>query len=514
MMQVIPLPNHFIQGSGFFTVDRDVKMNYSAEFEESARIFQDFVMENVQIRLEKSQYANINFLLDLGLDNEGYRITITTEALTLYARTNHGAFYGIMTLMQLSKTENGTLRFPETEINDHPRFSHRGLLLDTARHFFSKTTVLHLIDLISTLKFNVFHLHLSDDQGWRMEIESYPKLYQIGSRRRGTMAGKQFVSYPSDNGYYTKQDLREIVAYAQSKYIEVIPEIDIPGHSEAMIAAYPILQCGDHVTEVKCSFGISPNILCAGNPKVYEILESVLREIMEIFPSRFIHLGGDEVPTEAWSHCPKCAAKMKEEHLHSVNELKTHFINHFCQFLRAHGKTAIVWNDCIHPQLDETAVIQHWKPFSRTKTAKEASRGRQVILSDFLRVYLDYPYTMTPLQKTYLYEPELKGADPSQIIGIEAALWTEWINDERKLEFQLFPRLVAVSETAWTMKQKKNYRGFLTRLQIFVSWLDQKGITRAKGKEQKPFILARIIKTIAWIRNKDWEWKKNNPSEK
>jgi len=514
-MNVIPLPNKYKINSGYFIIDSNSKINYSHELESSALYFSNFISKLGNVVIEKTKYASINFVLDFELAEEQFVLKITEELFTLSARTNKGAFYGVQTLIQIFHYQDGILKLPCLEIDDIPAFSYRGFMLDVARHFFDKNEVFRLIDLISFHKFNFLHLHLTDDQGWRIEIEKYPLLTEIGSKRKSTTLKSKKLDDKIHQGYYSKDDLKAIVTYAKNKNVEVIPEIDMPGHMNALIASYPYTSCTNEEIEVRSRWGISKHILCAGNEQVYTMLEDILLELFEIFDSKYIHIGGDEVPKDSWKKCRKCQQVIKENNLKNEHGLQTYFFNHFSNFLREHNKKAIGWNDCISKNLNKSAVLQHWKPFSNKKTVNEINNGRQVIISNFFSLYLDYPYSLTPLKKTYNFNPILKKVkNPENIIGIEAPLWTEWVNDSSKLDFQIFPRLAAVAEVSWTNKENKDYYFFLSRLKHLYKLYDKLGINYAKSKEKSSNIIKRFFNTIKWIKNEDTEFLNNSQIKK
>jgi len=509
-MKIVPLPLHLEPREGRLDL-LDSAFNYSEELANAATIFQDFLKKETGISLRKEKFAKFNFLLDFSLQREEYRLEISENTLTLSAKSDQGALHGVRTLQQLLEYDGGRFYFPAVYIEDAPHFPYRGFMLDIARHFFSKRTIMRLIELASLHKLNFFHLHLSDDQGFRFESEKFPRLTEVGSTRRGTILKDGTVDGVPHSGYLTKADLKEIVAYAERLHIEVIPEIDMPGHMNAVLAAYPELLCEGikEEIEVRPAWGISKNILCAGNEKTYSLLEELLAEIIEVFPCRYIHLGGDEAPKANWKKCPRCQEKIRKEGLKDEEALQAHFLNHFSKFLEGKGKTVIAWNDGLHPDLDPDIIIEHWKPGTRRKTVKAVNSGRKVVMSDFLHLYLDYPYAMTPLAKTYGFNP-LEGVEkPENILGIEANLWTEWVATPEKIEFQVFPRLAAAAEVGWTAPELKDYDNFLSRLERLYAIYQKKGVNYARGKEKKPNILKRIAGTRRWLRDENAEFREN-----
>lgn len=509
-MKVIPLPLYHEKREGKLVL-ADTGFSYSEELANTASIFRDYLRKEAGISLREEKFPKINFLLDFNLRPEEYRLEISEHSLNLSARSDRGALYGVHTLIQLLEYGDGKHYFPAIYIEDAPHFSYRGFMLDIVRHFFDKREIMHLIELASFHKLNYFHLHLTDDQGFRFESEKFPRLNEIGSRRRGTILKDGTEDGIPHGGYLTKEDLREIVAHAKKFHLEIIPEIDLPGHTNAILAAYPELLCEgvNKKVEVRTSWGISKDILCAGNEKTYALLEELLLEIIEIFPSRYIHLGGDEAPKANWKNCHRCQEKIVNENLVDEEALQAHFTNHFGKFLEKHGKTVIVWNDGLHPDLDPKIIIEHWKPGTRKRTVKAANSGRKVIMSDFLHLYLDYPHWMTPLAKTYAFDP-LKGVEkPENILGVEAPLWTEWVASRSKIDFQVFPRLAAAAEVAWTAPELKDYENFVSRLQKLYSLYEKMGVNYARNKEKKPSILKRLAGTRRWWKDEDSEFRKN-----
>lgn len=508
-MKIIPLPNQYHLKYDVLIINQNTKFNYAAEFVQSVKDFKDFVFKTINIELKQAEFAEINFVLDFSLELEEYHFEITENQLTLCARTDQGAFYGIQSLKQLFVIQDNQLEIRCGWIKDAPRFSYRGFMLDVARHFFKKEVIFRLIDLISFHKFNTLHLHLTDDQGWRVEIKKYPLLTEIGSIRQGTIQKDKTLDHRIHQGFYSKEDLKEIVAYAKSKFVEVIPEIDLPGHMNAMIAAYPNLSCRGKEIEVRTSFGINKTILCGGNPQVYQMIEDILLEIIEIFDSKYIHLGGDEAPTTYWKKCPKCQKMIKDNNLRNERQLQTYLFNHFANFLKHHGKIVIGWNEVINHQLSNNVIIQHWKPFTKKKTIQAINKGRKTIISNFFYLYLDYPYSMTPLQKIYNFNPIFKGVNQvNNIIGIEAPLWTEWVDNPAKIDFQVFPRLAAVAEMAWTNRNFHDYDDFLVRLKSLNKYYQDNNVFYCHDFSKKP-ILKRIKGTYQWIKCENIEFNQN-----
>jgi hexosaminidase len=370
------------------------------------------LVENDRTVAKKTE---IRFRMVPDLREEEYRIACADDGILVEAGDAPAAVYAAATIAQMQNEHGG--RLPLCKIEDTPRFGWRGLMIDVCRHFFSLDTIKRLVDLMAYYKLNRLHLHLSDDQGFRFESERFPLLNKVGSFRDSTAvrrgAGEEQDNIPH-GGYYKKEELRELVRFAKERGIEIVPELDMPGHAVAMIASYPELACfsdAEHPVRVATSFGIkdfSKKLLCAGNEKTFTFLFALLDEIMDVFPFDYIHLGGDEAVKDEWKRCTKCQAVMREQGLPDERELQGWFLNQASRYLKAHGKTAIVWNDGLCQTLDDDIVCQHWTPFfieSKNRTVRHANAGGRVIASAFLRVYFDYPYAMTPLRKTYAYEP-------------------------------------------------------------------------------------------------------------
>jgi len=428
-----------------------------------------------QISLERND--------DPHLPAEGYVLNNVTDVLTISSSSAQGIFYGIQTMRQLLTKEDGSWQLPKVIIRDYPRFSWRGFMLDEARHFMGKKVVKQLLDVMAFLKLNKFHWHLVDDQGWRIEIKRYPKLTEVGSKRKliARRGEKPLEESPTTyGGFYTQEEIKEIVAYAQERFIEVIPEIEIPGHSSAAIAAYPELSCSEKPIKVPTRWGIFKNIYCAGKERVYQFLKNVLTEILTLFPSKFIHIGGDEVIKTPWRSCVVCQRKIIEEQLESVDDLQPFMTNYFAAFLRKNKRQLMGWSQILHPRLKEKVLCQHWFG-NKDQVMKFLREGGKVVSSEMLSTYLDYPYTLIPLKKAYKFEPipsELEEEFTQNIIGLEAPLWTERVSTFKRLCYQAFPRLVAYAETAWTPKTQKNYARFLQRLEPIMKILQTMGIVR------------------------------------
>lgn len=379
---------------------------------------------------------------------EAYEIVIK-DKITVKAATDAGFYYADLTLEQLFHQYGDCI--PYMIIEDEPRFDYRAVMMDCCRHFFSVAEVKKMIDLCASFKFNKFHWHLSEDQGWRIEIEKYPELAEKGSVRHGSYFGKETTS-EDYGGYYTKAEMKEVVEYAAAHHMEVIPEIDIPGHSSGLLTAIPGLTCTGDPVEVKTTAGIFWDLLCAANERAYEVVFDIIDELCDIFPGKYFHVGGDEAPKLQWMKCEKCQAKMKELGFENEEQLQGYFVNRVSDYLREKGKTVISWNESLKGgNLKEDNVIQMW--MDRDKLCEK--HNNRVILSDFYHYYMDYPYEMTPLKKVYNYDDKVNG----KVIGVETPIWTEYVYDFDRMIYLCFPRFIAVAQNGWS-RRKPEYETF------------------------------------------------------
>lgn len=400
-------------------------------------------------------------VVDSTLAKEAYELTVCDGTVTVKASGDEGFFYAGKTLDQL-KFQYGNM-LPELVIEDNPKYEYRSFMMDCCRHFFTVDEIKAMLDLCAAFKFNKFHWHLSEDQGWRIQIDKYPQLVEIGSVRHGTSLGKE-VNDKDYGGYYTKDDIREVVEYAKNLYIEVIPEIDLPGHTSALLAAMPEMVCGNKKVEVKKTAGVFEDIICAGEEKNYEIICDILDEVCELFPSEYFHIGGDEAPKKQWKECPKCQAKIKAEGLVNEEELQGYFVNRISEYLRNKGKKVISWNESLNGgNLNDEGIIQYW--LDKDKIYEKYPQHK-LIVSDFFTYYMDYPYEMTPLKKTYSYNENI-----GNVMGVEAPIWTEYIPDFARMLYLCFPRYIAVAQTAWC-ENKPSYERFEDDLQNIMGMFD------------------------------------------
>jgi hexosaminidase len=515
---LIPQPVEIEVNSGHFIFNEDTVIHTDIELEKISLYLKELITTptgfNTQIEVGKSQPSQKNVIRltinkNLNLGNEGYRLITTQEAVHISAPKPAGLFYGIQTLRQLLPVEiekrtvvsDNKWVIPNVKIEDYPRFTWRGFMLDEGRHFHGKNIVKKLLDIMALHKMNIFHWHLTEDQGWRIEIKNYPRLTEVGSKRKGTQingVGKYFrkkIDYTTHKGYYTQKDIEEIIIFAKNRFINVIPEFDIPGHSMAALAAYPQYSCSGGPFEVQTLFGIKEDVFCPGKEDTTKFITDILDEFVDLFPSKIVHIGGDEVPKIRWENCSDCQARIKTEGLKDENELETQFINSITSYLLQKDITPIVWNDIIHDDLALDVIGQHWLRGDNL-VLSHLRKGRKFIRSGYFYTYLDYPYTMTPLRKAYSFEPipeDLEEEHHENVLGIETPMWTEWAPTPERLYWQIFPRFSAHAETGWTLVTNKNYSTFRKRLKPILKRLTILGVQSAQLNETDPNFIKRVF---------------------
>ena len=431
---------------------------------------------------ENSKMANNQIRLSLNSSikgNEAYEIKATSKVLMLSGSTPAGVFYGLQTLTKALPIAKNVkqVELPSVMISDSPRFVYRAFLIDVGRHFFSIEYLKKLIDMFALHHINYFHWHLTEDQGWRIEIKKYPKLTEIGSKRTETVlpGDKRYDGTPV-SGYYTQEEARELVKYASDRFITIIPEIDMPGHIQSALAAYPELGCTGGPYPVCTHFGVIKEVLCAGNPKALQLAKDVVNEIMDIFPSEYIHLGGDECPKDRWKECAKCQQKikdlnLKDEDKHSKEELlQTWFMGELEKDIRARGRKMIAWDEILDGSPSKTVTVIGWT--SKDASIRSARQGHPTVVAPITNFYFSNPRInkiegISSIQRVYDLDPCFDVLTPEEqknIIGAEGCIWTEWVKDSTKLEWQLLPRLAALCEVQWTPKDKRNLDNFLSRM--------------------------------------------------
>jgi len=460
---------------------------------------------NQQITKKSNNYITFSLITDQDLGEEGYRLKVEKNSMTIEAAHPQGLFYAVQTLFQLlppqimssNKVEGIVLKIPAVKIFDKPRFSYRGMHLDCARHFMPVAFVKQYIDLLAMFKLNTFHWHLTDDQGWRIEIKKYPKLAQISSMRAETVVGHQSSSPTFDGvphgGYYTQDQIRDVVDYASRRFITIIPEIEMPGHFVAVLAAYPQLSCTGGPFKVASTFGVLDDIACAGNDSTYVFLQDVLDEVMALFPSKYIHIGGDEAPKTRWHVCPKCQALIKAEGLKDETELQSYFEKRIEKYVLSKGHKIIGWDEILEGGLAPEATVMSWRGIDGGIAA--AKQKHDVIMADNGHLYFDHyqadPETepmaiggYLPLKTVYEYEPVPVGLNKDEakhILGAQGQIWTEYLKTPQNVEYMLLPRLLALSEVVWTASDRKDWYDFRERLDNNIQRLAVMGLNYSQG---------------------------------
>lgn len=497
---VIPRLAEIVETSGEegFTLTGSTVITYPADndtLKTDAAHLQGYLEQltghKLSIREGVSDKNAINLTANLDAANpEAYRLTVNSENISIDGASSAGTFYGIQTLRKsIPEAMKSNVLFPAVTINDQPRFSYRGAHFDVSRHFFPADSVKTFIDMLALHNINKFHWHLTDDQGWRVEIKSRPELAEKGSKRSGTVIGHNSGVYDTIpvEGFYTQDQIRDIVKYAADRHITVIPEIDLPGHMLGALTAYPELGCTGGPYEVWQQWGVSTDVLCAGNDSIYTFLDDVMGEIVELFPSEYIHVGGDECPKDNWKKCPKCQAKIVELGIvgdakgTQEEKLQSHVIHHVSNFLTSHGKKMIGWDETLEGGLAPGAVIMSWR--GEEGGIEAAKQGHDAIMTPTSYFYFDYYQTLdqqnepiaiggyVPLEKVYSYEPisaDFNEEEAKHIIGVQANLWTEYMPTFSQVQYMELPRMAALSEVQWS-NAPKDYDNFMERLPQMVN---------------------------------------------
>lgn len=509
--QIIPMPQEIVTAQGNpFILKSGVKILYpegNEKMQRNAQFLADYLKTATgkDFAIQAGTEGKNAILLSLGAEAENpesYQLKVAENGITITAPTEAGVFYGIQSLRKsLPIALNADIALPPVEINDAPRFGYRGAHFDISRHFFTIDEVKTYIDMMTLHNMNRLHWHITDDQGWRLEIKKYPKLTEVGSKRSETVIGRNSGEYDGKpyGGFITQEQAKEIVDYAAERYVTVIPEIDLPGHMLAALTAYPELGCTGGPYEVWRIWGVSEDVLCAGNDKVLKFLEDVYSELIEIFPSEYIHVGGDECPKTRWEKCPKCQARikalgLKSDKNHSKEErLQSFVINHIEKFLNEHGRQIIGWDEILEGGLAPNATVMSWR--GERGGIEAAKQKHDVIMTPNTYLYFDYyqakdtenePFGIggyLPIERVYSYEPMPASLTPEEqkyIKGVQANLWTEYIATFPHAQYMVLPRWAALSEVQWSAQGKKDYAHFLARLPRLISWYEASGYNYAK----------------------------------
>ncbi len=486
-VSIIPEPVSMQPGQGSFLVNERTVITASKNDQKSAAFLRDYLHDfygiSLQISTNKAKSNAIAvFTKAPGSNSAGaYTLQVLPTGVTVNGDTYAGTFYGIQSLIQLLPVEKkASLQLPAISIVDSPRFSYRGMHLDVGRHFFPVSFVKKYIDYIALHKMNYFHWHLTEDQGWRIEIKKYPRLTEIGGCRNGTIIG-HYPGTGNDStqhcGYYTQEEIKEVVKYATDRFVTVVPEIEMPGHAEAALTSYPWLGCpGTGPYKVEGTWGVFDDVYCAGKDSTFKFLENVLDEVLTLFPSKYIHIGGDELPKTNWKVCPLCQARIKAEGLKDEHELQSYFIQRIEKYLNNKGRSIIGWDEILEGGLAPNATVMSWR--GEAGGIEAAKQGHDVIMTPGGYVYFDHSQVAkddlltiggnTSVEKVYAYEPvpaELTPTQAQHILGAQANVWTEYMQYPSKVEYMIFPRMSALSEVLWSPKDKRNWATFEPKLQ-------------------------------------------------
>ncbi len=513
---IIPKPQKYDVLEGTYTVTSDTEVLCVPEFMKAGKYISNFLKTK-----KDAKNGSIKINKDPSIKKEGYKLKIKPEGITITASDENGAFYGVITLkimIMQAKTAKGVSVLQCAYINDYPKFLYRGEMMDEARHFFGVEAVKKALDQMAMLKLNKFHWHLSDDQGYRIESEVFPLLNEISSKRKYELLGGAEIlsSAGIQKGgdeyfhYYKKAEIREIVEYAKNLCIDIIPEIDLPGHTVAILAAYPELSCLKGTYEVFCENGITKDVLCVGQEETYDFVEKLLTEVAELFPYKYFHIGGDEAIKghKLWEkECPVCQEKMKELGLKNGKELQVYFNNRVNEMLKKLGKTSVEWNDGIGDNTDSDIVGHYWI-YRGPSWVKSENNKRKFIVSTCPALYFDYNHAVTPLKKVYKFNVVKSGfINEKNVLGIEFESWSEWIDTYDAWEFAVYPRVIAFAEIAWTEDKFKNYKDFYKRLDFFKMYMKSKKINYSRIEKNLWFKLKN--KNVFHLGNRGAEYKYN-----
>ena len=492
---VIPVPLKMEQGTGCFLLSENTKLYINLQGLEAQLL--ENCLQALPVHLKKGKKKDTQNILSLLITEknhqlpspESYTLSVTPQQILIRATSGAGLFYGVQTLLQLAQPSGaGSYSIASVEIEDTPRFAYRGLMLDVSRHFSTKEFIKKQIDALAYYKINRLHLHLTDAAGWRLEIKKYPLLTEFAAWRTDPTwkqwwnGGRKYVRFDvpgAYGGYYTQDDIREILEYARQHYITVIPEIEMPSHSEEVLAAYPQLSCSGEPYK--------NSDFCVGNEETFTFLENVLTEVMELFPSEYIHIGGDEVGKSAWKTCPKCQKRMKDEHLANVDELQSYLIHRIEKFLNNHGRHLLGWDEILQGGIAPNATVMSWRGEEGGIAA--VTSGHRAIMTPgaycYLDSYQDAPYSQPeaiggylPLKKVYSYNPvpaSLTAEQAKLVYGVQGNLWVEYIPTPEHVEYMIYPRILALAETAWSAPERKSWPDFHTRALSAVADLQAKG---------------------------------------
>ncbi len=514
MLNLIPKPQSCKEGNGTFT------------FGKNAAVYTE--IELPLLNMPTGDDPALRIIKDDTLGREEYSLKVDGDGVLIKASCANGAYYALQSVRMLGRFDEGKNEIPFVEIFDRPQYGWRGVSLDEARHFFGKTYVKKLIGEMFRLKLNVLHWHLSDDSGWRIEIKKYPLLTEVGSKRAYTQIdgwSTDHIDGKPHSGFYTQEDIKEIVAYAAQRCVSIIPEIDVPAHFAAGLAAYPQMACRNLQRDVMGFFGDKIPFakgmkdwnrpLCMGKEEVFGFITDIYDEICELFPFEYFHIGGDECDVTEWKTCPDCQRVMKEKGFKNERQLQLMLTDRLCKYFKEKGKSVVGWNEILREDgIDKSAVAQYWEQKRDRKVERHVNSGGRIIMSNHQSFYFDHPYSIRTLKATYSFSPYRYGVNKANIgnvLGIEAEMWTEWIATEEKLDFMYHPRMEALSEVAWTDEKHRNFKDFVARLDSYKSIYKALGINYAVDKismPKNPLRSAKITK-LFYNGDTDFELKQN-----
>ena len=471
---LIPQPQHVVWKAGTFNLGAgaNISSNYKQFFKNEIDYLSQFLSLN---KTQDNKNKGIEIIRDISLPAENYELNISKKGIKIIAGTKQGAFYAMQTLLQLlpeniyKKNKPYSVALPYVQIKDYPHFEWRGLLLDCSRHFMDNDFILRYIDLLAYHKMNTLHWHITEDQGWRIEIKKYPKLTEVGAWREDINDEAEGNLY---GGYYTQNEIKVIVAYAKSRHITVVPEIEMPGHSQAALAAYPEFSCTGGPFEVETEWGVFKEIYCAGNPATTQFLKDVLDEVLELFPSKYIHIGADEVPKYRWEHCDKCQKAIADNNLKDEEELQSHFLSEINEYLFSKGRVMVGWDEIAEGGLPKDVIVQSWRGYEGAEHA--IAENHKTIVSPTSHAYFDYDLKSIDLEKVYSFDPYPENISTDKkhlVLGGEGNMWSERA-PQHLVDSKVFPRLLAMSEVLWTYPKKRDYNSFYNKVQQHYKRLD------------------------------------------
>ena len=500
-LPLIPYPRVITIEKSEFVLNKNTIIQADSNMFE-AQFLQQAIKQQTGLELrilpftKKLNKISLSWLVNYRVIKGTYKINISNKDIVIWAETGEGFFYGVQTLLQLIPSEKSSkIKIPCILIDDEPKYAWRGMHLDCARHFFTVSFVKKYIDYLAMYKFNTFHWHLTDDQGWRIEIKKYPKLTEVGAWRNGSMVGHYSEQKFDDKrygGFYTQEEIKEVVAYAAQRHITIVPEIEMPGHAVAALASYPEYSCTSGPFEVGKIWGVLDDVFCP-KEETFTFLENILTEVMALFPSEYIHIGGDESPKTRWKNCPHCQALIKKEGLKDEHELQSYFIQRIEKFVNSKGRKIIGWDEILEGGLAPNAAVMSWRGTEGGIAA--AKQKHFVVMTPGSHCYFDYyqgepknePLAIggyIPVEKVYSFNPTPKELNPEEakyILGAQANVWTEYMEDAAKVEYMIFPRIMALSEVLWGTSNSEKYVNFQKRMIQQFATLDKKGINYSKA---------------------------------